>query len=277
MSIPTLRAAAGLQARSAVGLLILLTDPRSVCADAAPQAPGVALASAAVSAPAAGPPGYDDAVTRGFDAFDARRYEDALLGFLDAHALYPNARTLRALGKTELELSHYVSSLHYLESALRSDERPLSRELRADTEALCAHVRGYVARLHITLRPPDAELRIDGVVVAAREGDLTVGEGSHLLVASAPGHHMLARRVDLAGGSTTRVQLDLDVMSLRSHEAPPSSPDKRRRTWTYLAAGGFALVACALLTGVLMGRGGSAHTVPSGSTGAVIRVPALGS
>jgi hypothetical protein len=269
MSIPTLHAAAG--------LLVVLATATRARADAVLPAAGAAPESAAVSAALPGPPGYDDAVTRGFDAFEARRYHAALAGFLDAHALYPNARTLRALGKTELELSHYVASLAYLEGALRSEERPLPPELRADTEALCTQVRGYVARLHVTLRPPDAELRLDGAVAAPLAGGLAVDEGSHLLVASAPGHHLLARRVELRGGGSTRIVLELEPISPRGAVEPSSSAEGRRGAWPYLVVGGFVLIACAVLTGVLIGQRGSAPTVPSGNTGAVLHVPALGS
>jgi hypothetical protein len=58
-----------------------------------------------------------------------------------AHAIFPNARTLRGLGMVEFELRSYVQSVQLLEQALAASVKPLDGKLRTDTEALLARAQ----------------------------------------------------------------------------------------------------------------------------------------
>src|SRR5690349_15250674 len=71
------------------------------------------------SAPAY-PAEYERAIDSGIAEFQQGNYVEAREQFARAHALVPNARTLRSLGMVEFELRNYVDAVTYLEGALGS-------------------------------------------------------------------------------------------------------------------------------------------------------------
>ena len=90
----------------------------------------------APAAPASGasadlePAGYRDTVERAVLEFAAGHFEESRALFARAHALFPNARTLRGLGMAEFELRNYVIAIEHLEAALANQARPLDEDLR---------------------------------------------------------------------------------------------------------------------------------------------------
>jgi tetratricopeptide (TPR) repeat protein len=229
-----------------------------------------------VAAEDALPPGYDAAVTRAFGAFEARDYNAARAGFLEAHAVYPNARTLRALGKTEYELGHYAEALAYLEDALRSDERPLTSEQRAETEALSDELRRLVARVTVKLSPHSAELSLDGSAAKLRpDGALFMAAGPHTLEANAPGYLALQQPFSVNGGDDLQLALAL-VPSAPSAPAAEATPAWHQRRWVWIGVG--AALAAGVIAGSVIAAqhagssDGPAHA--SGTTMTTLHVPA---
>jgi tetratricopeptide (TPR) repeat protein len=119
------------------------------------------LASAASAQKESAPPaGYSQLVERALSEFDAQNYFEARSLFTRAHALYPNARTLRGLGVVEFALRNCEVAADYLARALSSNERPLSGELRATTEKSLTQSRDYLAHVAVTVTPADAAARV---------------------------------------------------------------------------------------------------------------------
>jgi tetratricopeptide (TPR) repeat protein len=80
--------------------------------------------------------GYEATVQLALREFGLGNYAEARTLLRDAHGLYANARTLRALGMVEYELKNYPACVAYLEQALSSQERPLSAEHRKGADEL---------------------------------------------------------------------------------------------------------------------------------------------
>ena len=105
--------------------------------------------SAQVPAPSASPPPaagaeYERLVDDAVAEFRRRNFAEARSLFARANALNPNARTLRGLGMTELELGNFIDSSELLRSALDSKVRPLEGTLRSETE--CINLRESKSR-----------------------------------------------------------------------------------------------------------------------------------
>lgn len=155
--------------------------------------------------------------------FDLANYAEARSDLLEAHRLYPNARTLRALGMVEFELKNYPSSVSYLEQALASDVRALTAKQRSDAEALLERAQHYIGRYKIALRPREATLLVDGQpTVLDAEGWLVLSLGDHPVEASAPGHRTLHRTLRVVGAS--RERLDLVLLPAPLQEQAPETP-----------------------------------------------------
>lgn len=188
----------------------------------------LALAAAATAQAAA----QDDAEARyralvgeAITEYEARDFPAARALFLRAHALSGNARTLRGLGMVAFELRDYTESVERLEQALGARERPLEGALRADTEALLARARTFVARLELHVEPAvTVEVRIDGVEAALDGAQrLLVAVGDHTVEAAAPGFAAQRRTITVVGGRDQTLHVQLSKLETAGTATAPSA------------------------------------------------------
>src|SRR4051794_8387071 len=164
---------------------------------------------AAVKAQAASEPaGYRAEIDSAIAEYEARNFAEARALFARAHALYPNARTLRGQGMAEFELRNYADAIQFLEQALAAAEKPLEGSLRTDTEALLGRARSFVGRVELTVEPASAGMTVDGTPHDIPVGGLLLNVGDHRLDFSAPGYLSEKRDLKLTGGD----QISLDVV-----------------------------------------------------------------
>ena len=127
-----------------------------------------------------GPPGYSEAISQALRELEATNYPEAREEFQRAHALFPNARTLRGLGLVEFELRNYGESVRRLEEALASTVKPLDDKLRAETDALLARARRYLGEVHVDVEPSVATVIVDGTrVELGPENSMLLEVGEH--------------------------------------------------------------------------------------------------
>jgi hypothetical protein len=223
------------------------------------------------------PPGYDDAITNALHEFELENYAEARSGFREAHRLYPNARTFRALGMVEFELKNYKDAASYLEQALASQERVLSDTQRANAEQLLTRARGYLGRYRVTVRPSNASLAIDGAAPSLDgSGVLVLSVGEHVLEAEADGHRPLRRPLHVVGGEDEA--LDVLLLPVQVARTDGSKPDNRaftpvyKKWWLWTTIG--VVVAAGVATGLVLGLKKDEAGDPSGgSTNTVLRLP----
>jgi hypothetical protein len=162
---------------------------------------------------------------------------------------------------TSFELRNYPLALRELQQALDDPRRPLDDALRAQVQALRGRTYAYVGRYRVVLSPADAQLLVDGVPTALPAGEkLLLGVGAHELIARAPEHRELRRRIVVQGREDAALSF---ALSPRQHEpsapvaatpapaapvaapapAPPAADAGREgatggsRLWTWVAAG----------------------------------------
>jgi tetratricopeptide (TPR) repeat protein len=233
------------------------------------------------STQAEAPPGYEETVQLALHEFELENYAEARAGFLRAHKLYPNARTLRALGLVAYELKNYVTSVDYLAQALASHERALTGDQRDEVETLLDRARGYVGRYRVSLRPTEARLYLDGELLSPPVPQvLALSVGDHLIEAQADGYRPLRRSVEVAGGAEEPLNLVLVPLSVEQ-PAPVSSEDApsrsetswaRKKWWLWTTLG--LVVAGGVATGLVFGLREPDATQPSGgTTQQVLRIP----
>lgn len=273
---------------SVLALLFLSGFPLRAAAQAPPaaaspststEAPAAAtpVAPAATATPAAEalPPGYRDATARAIREFDLGNYAEARAAFRQAHALYPNARTLRGLGKAEFELKNYRACIEYLEQALASDERRLDGALRTDAMQLLQQAQTYVARYAIETNPGQAHVMLDGQTIELGEGNTLVVEvGDHVLEVQAAGYQRERMELRVSGGKQ-------EVLRVRLRKLPKAGSDSIWGKWWVWTAIGVGIAGAA--TGVALAMGGEEKVdspeegnVGSWGTVTAVRGPAIG-
>jgi len=212
--------------------------------------------SAATQSPS--PPGYDAAIDLALSEFERGNFAEAREDFLRAHKIFPNARTLRALGKAEFELKSYADAQTHLELSLESRVRPLTAAQRSEALSLLARARAHLARYTFVTTPGEAEVALDGnpaPLDAARS--LTLSEGSYDLEVRADGYASLQRDLRVVGGVDEHLTLELSplVSDLPAPtlpvEAERNEATPLRRKW-WLWTGLAAVVVAGAAVGVVL-------------------------
>lgn len=208
--------------------LLLLALPASVAAQGAPEEE--------VS--------YRVLVAQALEEFEGRRWAEARALFRRAHAVEPNARTLRGIGMTSFELREYASALRAFEASLADTRRPLTDEQRAHVQGLRERARAFVARYELVLSPEPAELSVDGSPTPAND-PLVLDLGEHTLRVTAEGHEPWTRTVRVEGGERERLEVQLARVAPLAEPAPRevAAPVPRDDTVAHVL-----LVAAALTT-----------------------------
>jgi tetratricopeptide (TPR) repeat protein len=211
-------------------------------------------------------PAYTDAINLGIAEFEERNFAEARTHFGRAHALYPNARTLRALGMAEFELKNYGESIQYLEQALASNEKPLAGQLREEAQNLLDRAKGYVARLSVSVDPGAASVVVDGVPVQlGTSGVLVLEVGDHVLEFRAPGRIGEKRELKIQGGEQDTLRVVLPALEAQSRQEKAKRP-LYKSPWLWTAVG-VVVAGAAAGTAVALGGGGTTTKTEEPYTG----------
>jgi hypothetical protein len=223
---------------------------------------------------------YRTSIHSAIDEFDHGNFAEAREHFARAHALFPNARTLRGLGMSEFELRNYLDAVQRLEEALSCDERRLEGKLREETIALLKRASAYVGQAHLRLSPASTAVHVDGFPSQLGPGNylrLTVGD--HVLEFSAEGRLSERRAVKIRGEQSVELTVTLvaplTADSAHVAQAPVSLHDDGskdvetpvyKRWWLWTGLG--AVVAGGVAAGVILSLRNTHGANPNGgSTG----------
>jgi hypothetical protein len=241
----------------------LLAFSLGCCVALLAVAPGRAQTQDKAGEDAREPAGYRAAIDLAIQEHELNYFAEAREHFARAHALFPNARTLRGLGFADFELRHYVDAVKELGAALASETKPLEGPLRKNTEALLARAQLYVGEVRIALEPANTTLSVDGVAVdPGPRRVLLLGVGDHMLEFQAEGRVSQQRPLRVQGQQRLelRVTLPIVVATAASQQIPAANttgehgqsaeaPPKQRRVFTWVL-GGATLAASGAVVGL---------------------------
>jgi tetratricopeptide (TPR) repeat protein len=208
------------------------------------------------------PDGYRAAIDAAVQEFELNHFAESREQFARAHALYPNARTLRGLGVADFELRRYVQAVQELEAALAHHAKRLDGGVRAETEELLGRARAYVGAVQLALEPADATILVDGEPVPLHGGgQLMLEVGDHQLEISAPGRATQRRslrvhgqhqtlRIELAAAEPATPPPQGDTTANAKTPEPAAHAEPRRRRVVTWALGGLTLAAAGTLVGL---------------------------
>ncbi|HTU62065.1 MAG TPA: hypothetical protein VMF89_26590, partial [Polyangiales bacterium] len=210
------------------------------------------------------PAGYRDAIESALEEMQLGNFVEAREQFGRAHALFPNARTLRGLGISEFELKHYATAVEQLTAALISDTRPLEGQLRRETEALLKRANTYVGELQVRVLPRGASLLIDGTrTVANLDAPIRLEVGDHMLEFRAREHAPERRQLTIHSGQAHRLEVQLSALEVAANgqgSAPTDSSAPRvddtpvyKRWWLWTLVG-VVVVGAAAGTAIALTR-----------------------
>ncbi len=215
------------------------------------------------------PPEYRATIDAALDEFDAQRWAEARALFERAHAMFPNARTLRGIGMAAYELRDYVAARSALERSLSETRRALTDEQRGQVGALLERARVFVGDFTFGPAPAGSVVDVDGVPTEAQgalEGtpSVALAVGAHEVVLRAPDGRVARAQVTVHGGEHGALALalpDEPAPALgdpartadaspgpgpEADAAAPSTPDVIG-SWVLIGLGGAAVVTGTVL------------------------------
>lgn len=204
-----------------LALLGLCGAPRDAWAE-----PSTTVGEKATKSPNA--EGYDALLDRAVEAFDAEDYAKARASFEQAYALRPNARVLRGMGLSALQLERFTLAKRELTAALAETRQPLTAPQRTSVNEVLSWMRTHLASLQLHLRPPSAmpiRVELDGEAVMI-DSELWIEPGAHRLRVSATGYDAFEQAFHVGAGENLVRQI---VLTKRGVEPTalalaPSSP-----------------------------------------------------
>ena len=170
-------------------------------------------------------PEYKELIRNALEEYGLGHWTEARVYFGKAHALAPNARTLRGLALVSHESRRYVEAVSFAEQALADPIQPLTPPMQRELRELIDQSRAFVARVKIASDPSGAELQIDGqALVQAEDGAILLDAGEHELVAGAPGYETHSRTLQVQGGTEIRFDIALTPKPVSLTPPPNAAP-----------------------------------------------------
>jgi hypothetical protein len=249
--------------------------PAFVAAQGAAPAPVPATAS-----PPADDGSYEGLIGEAVQEYASGNFAEARALFERAHALKPNARTLRGLGVTAFELKRYVESLRELQASLDDSRNPLTDAQRQEVQALIPKARRFVGRIRLEVTGAKAapEVYVDDRRVAGTE--LWLDLGTYRVSIRAAGYREAALRLVVEGGEDTVQHVELVPLDVapRASLAPGSGAPAGAtagdqsvvgKWWFWTGIGAVVLGGTAVALAVALGGDGGSEPLYEGSAGSL--------
>jgi tetratricopeptide (TPR) repeat protein len=196
-------------------VFVLVSAAGAVSAQEMAPAAAMTAGHYAADAPAA----YDRALADAIVEFNAGRFTEARALFAQAHAMFPNARTYRALGLVEYELRNYARCIELLSQALTDERRPLDELAKPQLGATLAQASRFVGRFYVA---SSAKISVDGqAAIRARDGAVLIEAGKHTLAIDGK-----EQTFDVRGGESVDLRPGT-VPAIAIAVAPPAPPETK--------------------------------------------------
>lgn len=135
----------------------------------------------------------------------------ALIEFRRAYKLAPTYHLLFNIGQASAELRDYVDAYNSFTQYLDDGGDKISDKRRAMVERELERLKGYLARLQVSVSVEGAEITIDGVDsgVSPLAEPLLVSAGRRKVAVSREGYARWERSIDLAGEDERTIEVNL--------------------------------------------------------------------
>ncbi len=159
---------------------------------------------------------YDAAVREAIAAQSSGDFEGAHALFEQAHALKPNARTLRGMGVASFQGRNFVRAIRELDAALVHPEKPLDAELRRAVDDLRTRASAEVGIWMLRVEPSSALISIDQGAAQAHTEPLVLEPGSHQIAVAADG--FVSQTLDITVRRGTREAMGVRLAPITTEQ-----------------------------------------------------------
>lgn len=201
-------------------------------------------------------PEYEQAIKTGLQEYKLGHFQEARAAFEKAHAIYPNARTLRGMGFAAFEARDYVEAIRFLRQSLNHEEKPLTDAMRKSVDDILDRALSYVWRGEVDIDPEHASLYLEGQSLELEDHQLILNPGTYEITVRAEGYEPAKLKVTAEAGRSGTIEVSLPPAGTQETAAAGTRPaprtDGERFPWEYVVTGsGGALLVGSAVTGLL--------------------------
>ncbi len=191
----------------------------------------------------------------GVELFKASRFEEASRAFQEAHKLRPTWKLYHNIGQCEAAAKHYGLALEAFEAYLveGGDDVPNNRREYISSEM--RRIQPLVGVLEV-IAEDDIEVLVDGILRATTpiEGPVRISAGSRKIVLKRGDEILLEKKVQIAGGMTSRVATLKETEQESEAKRKPEHSRLRTVGWIGVGVGAAIAVTGAITGGVALGK-----------------------
>lgn len=169
---------------------------------------------------------------KGIELFKEGDYRAALIEFRRCYELVPNYQVLYNIGQVYFQLQDYAGALNAFERYLSEGGTQIAAVRRDEVRKDIEKLKARVANLEIVVSVSDAEIAIDDVLIGKSPlaKPVLVSAGRHKVTATKEGRPPVTKVVDIAGGDTLRVSLELVEQGGATVVTPPPTGEPPKTT-----------------------------------------------
>jgi hypothetical protein len=163
---------------------------------------------------------------RALDLYEEGNLDAARTELQRAYDIAPNFKLLYNIGQIEFELHDYPAALAAFEKYLADGGAKVQDARRVQVEGDIEKLKARVARIDLTSDVAKADVFVDDVQVGSTPlgRSLVVSAGRRKITVSKSGYLAVTRWVDLAGGDTSQVNVELPEPAPSRPAAPAAAP-----------------------------------------------------
>lgn len=186
---------------------------------------------------------------RGVTLFENGAYRAALIEFQRAYETLPDFRLLYNVGQTHMLLQEHLEATRAFEGYLVEGADKVPPQRREQVEAELVKLREFVAFIAVRANVPGAQVFVDDkeVGIVPLDRPVAVNLGRHRITVNSADGRTATQVVDVAAGDVVELELELEA----SADGGGSNFTSRQKASIALMSGGAALLAGAVVTGVL--------------------------
>ena len=176
---------------------------------------------------------------RGVELYDENDFANALIEFRRAYEIAQDYHILFNVAQTHYQLQNYAGALDAFQRYLTQGGVAIPKERRAFVEKEVQKLAGRVAMVRITVNIPNADVMVDDEKVGTSPLDhaIMVSQGKRKISAAIDGKPTVDKTIEVAGGDSADVTLDIQEEAPPPPPPPPPPPVEMRRHIPWAAWG----------------------------------------
>ena len=163
---------------------------------------------------------------RGVELYDENDFTNALIEFRRAYDIAQDFHVLYNVAQTCYQLQNYACALDAFQSYVTEGGSALTRERKTYVDKEVSKLKTRVAQVRVTVNVPGADISVDDEKVGTSplSHPLTVSQGKRKITASVAGKPPATKFIEIAGGDTTSISLELESENAAPPPPPPPPP-----------------------------------------------------